>query len=364
MSCPRSPRKALPALPILLGYDLALDPGSESVKLLARTAASPGGVIAVPSLVARVSPGRTGFLRSEVAGSPARLIAARSEAARGAGPAGTKDPGVRITRPISRGVVVDVRAAERLFQHVFQAAPGRTWSARPRVLAGAGAGMSDVEENALADVLEGAGARRVRMVPSLVACAVALDAMGARGPGGATGEGSVYLVMELGAGGTGLGFASRSGVLASAHVPLGSRDLDRALAGQLARRGLSVTDAEAERLRRDLGLPAPGAPADESPLGDIEDVLPRHVGAALDPFIAYLADELRRLLARSPEGAVEDLIDTGVVLAGGPAATPGLAARVSHDIELPVRVAPDPAFLTVAGLAILMERRDLLDGLV
>jgi len=219
----------------------------------------------------------------------------------------------------------------------------------------------------------------VSLVPGLVACALALykfrqDERDAP-DGGPAPEGggedahrgdrlgspfSPQLVIELGAERTGIGIASRAGVLASSHVPLGFRDLDAALAGQLRRRGLPVPPAGASRAREGLGLPAPGgAPTSPGPLSDTEDVLPRDVGAAIAPFLLYITDEVRAVLARAPEGVAESLLEFGAVLAGAPAATPGLAEFIEADLELPVRAAHDPAALRVKGLALVAEDNEL-----
>jgi len=359
----------------MFGYDLALDPGSESVRALGRS----GEVVAVPALLGRVDPGRGSFLRKDLVGESAKTLQLRSmgEGAPAGLPQGSA---ARILRPISRGAVTDVAAAERLFAHVFREAPGRTWGARPRVVAGVNAGLSTVELGALVEALESAGARAVSLVPGLVACALALqrsrqDEQDAP-DGGPAAEGggedvhrgdrlgspfSPQLVIELGAERTGIGIASRAGVLASTHVPLGFRDLDTALAGQLRRRGLPVGAAEAARAREGLGLPAPGgAPTSPGPLSDTEDVLPRDVGAAIAPFILWITDEVRAVLARAPEGVAESLLEYGAVLAGAPAATPGLAEFIAADLELPVCAAHDPAALRVKGLALVAEDNELL----
>jgi rod shape-determining protein MreB len=390
----------------ILGYDLAIDPGSESVRAFAPACPKgraprgpaadgprlspplgqlgPAGpelspqvrsdeVLVVPSLVARPEPGRAGFFPGEPVGEAALALARRHtrEEPRpdGAGAAS----GVRIVRPIARGAVAEPAAAERLFAHVFGEAHGRAWGTRPRVLCGVGAGMTEVEQHALADALDRAGARSVRFAPALVACVLALEVQTSPGSAEVVHEMRAQFVVELGAERTGMGLASRSGVIASVSVPLGSRDLDRALAGRLRRAGLSTSSAAAARFRIELGLPAPGGEdgADRNPgaspdterLSDPEDVLPRHVGAALAPFVAFLADEMRAVLARAPGGAVEDLVEGGIVLAGGPAATPGLAASLAADLELPVHVAPDPANLRVGGLACLLADEELLGEL-
>ena len=171
---------------------------------------------------------------------------------------------------------------------------------------------------------------------------------------------------ELGHGRTGVGLASASGVLASRDVPVAACDLDLALGGYLRRRGLLVSTAEASRLREGLGLPAEAVSREDGPsrserVEDIEDVLPRHVGAALAPLLELIVDSIREVLAVAPGGVVEDLLEDGLVLAGGPAATPGIARAASQDLELPARVAPDPANLRVRGLALLAEDEVLLD---
>lgn len=342
----------------IFGCDLAIDPGSESVRALGRS----GEVVAVPSVLARVEPGHGSFLRRDLVGESAKTVESRSAGEGAEGGRGSRfsssDVGVTIFRPISHGAVRDIAAAERLFAHVFREAPGRTWGARPRVVAGAGAGLSTVELRATSEALEGGGAKVVRLVPGLVACALALERSER------TAEGAVRLILELGAERTGVGIASRTGVVVSAHLPLGFSDIDRALAGALARRGLAVSLREATQLREGLGLPASGSsPARKgllADLADIEDVLPRDVGAAIEPFLLYVADAVRGVLSRAPEGVAENLFDYGAALAGAPGATPGLAEFLEADLELPVRAAPDGAALRVRGLALLAEEGDLL----
>jgi actin-like ATPase involved in cell morphogenesis len=91
-----------------------------------------------------------------------------------------------------------------------------------------------------------------------------------------------------------------------------------------------------------------------------DDVLPRHVGEALGPFLACIADEVRGVISRSPEEAAAGLLEDGLTLAGAPALTPGLAEALAADLELPASVAPDPANLRVKGIALLLEERELL----
>jgi rod shape-determining protein MreB len=352
------------ALGRLFGQEVALDPGSESTKALARE----GELVVVPSLVARAGETASKILHTELVGQAAVDLERRSrpETAHPGRWAWTRDD-IRILKPIVRGGVADADAAELLFAHVLREARSPSWGARPSVLCGVGAGATPVEQRALADALDRAGAKRVRLAPALAACALAIER------GGVASEGGVHFIVELGAERTGMGLASRSGVLASSCVHLGARDLDTALAGRLRREGLMLSREEAGELRKGLGLPAPVPPthgrtqpeASEASIApdtirDAEDVLPRHVGEALAPFLAFLADEMRALLARAPEGASEDLVERGVVLAGGAAATPGLADHIAADLGLPVRVAPDPATLRVRGLVRLLGEPTLL----
>jgi rod shape-determining protein MreB len=378
----------------LLGRALALDPGSRCVKALvpgrpgngedqtsasgrpgkdlARASGPGAGIAEIPSLVARVDPGRAALLGTEPVGEAARVLSF------------SERPGVTIVSPIERGAVADPGAAEKLFAHVFSSmldeTTGRVWASRPRVICGVGAGLTEVEQRALADALDRAGARQVHLVPSLVACACALEgcpAVGStplsgrpgaktlRGPAGQVEPGRVHLVAELGHGRTGVGLASGSGVLVSRSVPAAACDLDLALSGYLRRRGLVVSTEETSRLREGLGLPAEPVCREDGPsrterVEDIEDVLPRHVGAALAPLLELIVDSVREVLAVAPGGVVEDLLEEGLVLAGGPAATPGIARAISHDLELPARIAPDPAHLRVRGLALVAEDEVLL----
>lgn len=365
----------------LLGGGVALDPGSESVRAM-----SPGDAeaLAVPSLLARPGRGRL-FLRSEILGEAA-LALAESAGLRGPGSSAS---GASITRPIVRGAVADLAAAERLFAYVFQEAPGRTWPARPRVVCGFGPGTTNVAKQALLEALERAGARRVHLVPSLSACAAAIRGQSVHRPQG-TGEppsktlrarsaekgrpegvsGRTAFVIELRPETTGFGVASRVGVLAGGAVPLGTRDLDRMLAGYLSSKmtqGPALGAREARELRVTLGMPSPDAdlaaslPRGRDPqIDSLDDVLPRHLGAALGPVLSLMAGEMRAVLARVPEGALEEIAEDGAVLAGGGALTPGLGEWFSRELQMPVRTAPRPHELRVRGLARILEEPELL----
>jgi hypothetical protein len=287
------------------------------------------------------------------------------------------------------------------------------------VILGLGAGISEAEAALLVEVLEAAGAGRVVPVPALAACALGISekwghdasarpCSGDGRPGYGQRDdvaspllpqfppGPVRLIIELGAERICMGLATAACVIAAGHVPLGFRDLDRALQGHLARRGVVLSEAGAESARRALGLPAaeagpktedgrvktataqppPGvnavdpvnlfnleAGATHETRDPMDDVLPRDVGRALDPFLAHVADETRRLLSRAPEGAGEEALSHGLVLAGRPAGTPGLAERLSRELGWPPEttlVAPD---LRAEGLALLGGRPDLLAAL-
>jgi rod shape-determining protein MreB len=327
--------------------DIALDPGSEHCRVMA----GPTEALVVPSLVARIRPGYLPFMRGEAVGLQAREVALRSqrdETGRGG------VPGVELIRPIRRGAIADAFAAERLFAHIFREAPGRRWGARPRVLCGIGPGVTPAQQRTMVDALDRGGAKRIKLVPALSACVLALKPVD---------PSTVRLIVEFGAECTGIGIASCTGVVKASSLPLGSFDLDRVLAGSLRRRGLAVGIDRATALREGLGLPTVGSDScdDGEPLCDVEDVLPRHVGAALGPFVRYIADEVIDVMSRAPEGAASDIVEGGIVLAGAPAATPGIAETLAADIGIAVACARFPDTLRVRGLVKFLLQPDLLD---
>jgi actin-like ATPase involved in cell morphogenesis len=171
------------------------------------------------------------------------------------------------------------------------------------------------------------------------------------------------LIVEMGYERIGFGVATGAGVLVSGGLDLGGYDLDRVLVGALRRRGLTVSFDQARALREGLGFPdsALDTGEDEDELREPDDVLPRHVGPALRPFVLFIADEIREILARTPGEAAEDVLGCGVILCGGAAQTPGVARLMGEDLGVPVTVAPKPATVRVRGLARYLDYPDLLD---
>jgi len=330
------------------GQQLALDPGSQTCRVFAAST----GVVAIPSLVARVEPGSGALRRSEVVGEEAIAVASRAQR----DGAGVGLGGVTLSRPIVRGAIADGVAAQRVFTHIFRESPVRKWGARPSVVCGIGPGITGTEQRAFVDALDRSGAKRIKLVPSLAACALTLEE-------GAAGVGRARLIVEMGYERIGIGVATGAGVIVSAGLWLGGYDLDRVLVGALRRRGLDVTFDQARALREGLGFPDRSAEtADEDDeLQEIDDVLPRHVGAALRPFVLYVADEIREVLALTPEGAAEDVLGGGVVLCGGAAQTPGLSSLLGEDLGVEVTTASRPTTVRVRGLARYLDYPDLLD---
>jgi rod shape-determining protein MreB len=337
----------------MFNHELALDPGSEN----ARASARGGNVITVPSLIATVERGQMSLVGTEAVGRDALSIAARSQRER----VSAKGlAGVTLVNPISRGAVSDAAAAEKLFSHIFREAPGRTWGARPSILCGVSPGLTAAEQRGLVDALDRSGAKRIRLVPSLAACALALEKMSDGGSGAAR------LIVELGAERTGIGIASKSGVLASRGLAFGARDMDRIFLGRLKRQGLQIGLDEARDLREGLGMPSSSTEGLDSWTGaleileDVEDILPRHVGGALAPYVLHIADEIRDVMARAPDEAASDILAEGVMLAGGASAMPGLAEFLSNDLQMPVRKLPMCQNLRIKGLVEYMDEEQLL----
>ncbi|MCU1492174.1 MAG: rod shape-determining protein MreB [Acidimicrobiaceae bacterium] len=323
-----------------MSTDLALDLGSVTTRVTDRD----GVRLDEPTLAA-------------IDGDSGRLLAFGREAeATGAAAAGR----VHLLRPVRRGQLVDLGLAEEMLAEVLRRA-GVNRLSRPRVLVGVHVGATPVQRRAMERALARAGARSVRFIELPLAVAV--------GAGLAIEEPSGSMVVEVGGGTTDIAVLALGGMVTADSVDRGGDDFEMAIRSQLVRHhGLVVdrptavevlrlvgtvqptgpgsgedrrTDQRVEVVGRELSTGRPAAAVMRR--SEVRQVLVELLGAVLDAAV--------RCITEAPPDLANDLLSSGLVLAGGGSQLDGLDLRLARATGLPVHVVPNPHLTAAIGAA-------------
>jgi rod shape-determining protein MreB len=223
---------------------------------------------------------------------------------------------------------------------------------RPRMIVGIPSGVTEVEKRAVLDAALNSGARWARLIEEPMAAAI--------GAGLPVSEPSGSLIVDIGGGTTEVAVISLGGIVVSRSIRIGGDEMDVDIVN-FARReyNLYLGERTAEDIKIAIGSAAPG----EWDAGrvnlrgrDLLTGLPRsvEVGAdqireAIEPSVQQIVDTIRDTIEETPPELVADIMDQGIVLAGGGALLAGLDKRVAEATQMPVHVADDPLTCVVRG---------------
>lgn len=228
-------------------------------------------------------------------------------------------------------------------------------------------GITGVEQRAVQDAAEYAGARKpVHIIEEPMAAAIGSD-MPVHEPSG-------NMIVDIGGGTTEVAVISLGGIVTAQSVRVAGDELDEAVVQYLKKEfSLAIGDRTAEEIKIHMGS---AWPLDEELTADIRgrDLitgLPRvvaltteQVREALAEPVTAIVDSIKTTLDRTPPELAADIMEQGIMLAGGGALLAGLDRRVAHETGMPVNIAPDPLFSVVLGSGRALENIDAMRGLM
>ena len=269
-------------------------------------------------------------------------------------------------RPLRDGVISDFDVTEQMIRYFINKVHDRyARIPRPRVLVGIPSGVTEVEKRAVRDATVNAGARWARLIEEPMAAAI--------GAGLPVSEPSGSLIVDIGGGTTEVAVVSLGGIVVSRSVRIGGDEMDTDIVS-FARReyNLLMGERTAEEIKIAVGSAYPDEKADERTVTfrgrDLLTGLPRSVEVggdqireALEPSIAQIVDAIKETIEETPPELVADIMDQGIVLAGGGALLAGLDRRVAEATQMPVHIADDPLTCVVRGTGRVLEDLDTLE---
>lgn len=274
-----------------------------------------------------------------------------------------KTPGnIDAIRPMKDGVITDFDLTEAMIKYFIRKVHHRRRWIRPRVAISIPSGITAVEKQAVLLSAEKAGARKVYLVEEPIAAGIGVG-LPIQEPVGS-------LIVDIGGGTTEVAVLSLGGIVSSKSVRIAGDELDEAIIEHLKKHyNLLVGEQTAERIKVGIGsaYPLEQELMMEVKGRDLMTSMPRkvvvtseEVREALNHPLSLIIRAIRETLEKSPPELSADLVDQGLVLAGGGALLRGLDKRITKEIEIPVRVSDDPLTAVAKGTGVILENLDRL----
>ena len=269
-----------------------------------------------------------------------------------------KTPGsITAVRPLKDGVISDFEITEAMLGYFIRKVNGRSRILGPRIVISIPSGITAVEKRAVFDSAERAGARRTYLLEEPVAAAI--------GAGLPFAEATASMIVDIGGGTTEVAIMSLADIAVCESVRVAGDDMDEAIIAYMKRTyNMMIGEQTAERVKIAIGSAAPvGEESSIEVRGrDMVSGLPRKTvitseecrDALIEPINSIIETVTRTLERCEPELAA-DLVENGIILAGGGALLRGISEMMSEATGLDVRVAEDPLTCVARGTAIYLE---------
>ena len=267
-------------------------------------------------------------------------------------------------RPMKDGVIADFDATGEMLKYFIAKVHNRRSFVSPRVIIGVPSGITQVEQRAVKDAAQASGAREVYLIEEPMAAAV--------GVGLPVGEPAGNMIVDIGGGTTDIAVISLDGIVFSKAVRVGGDKMDEAIIAHMKRRyNLMIGDRTAEQIKIDIGSACPSdgdAPREMEIKGrDIISGIPKAITINEDEIreslrepVSIILDTIKVALENTPPELAADIVDRGIVLAGGGALLRGLDFLIKEETGLPVIVADDPLTAVVRGVGKMLDELELL----
>jgi rod shape-determining protein MreB len=330
----------------LFSHDIGIDLGTANTLVWVR---GKGIVIREPSVVARHK--KTKEILA--IGSSAKKMLGRAPFT------------IEIVRPLRDGVIADFDATAAMLSHyirrVHESGTVIPRIPRPKVIIGIPSGVTEVERRAVADAAVSSGARQAHLVEEPIAAAVGADLPIEDTKG--------VFIIDIGGGTTEIAVISMGGVVLGKSIRIAGDEMDEAIINYVKLKySLLLGQPTAEQIKMDVGTCVTGKERFSIVRGrDLEEGLPKSVKLssaeireALMPTIQEIVSGVKGILEETPPELVADIMERGIVMAGGGSLLVGIERVVADATKMYVYVADDPLTCVAVGCGKLLENSKLL----
>ncbi len=258
---------------------------------------------------------------------------------------------VKAIRPLKDGVIADFTATKLLLKKIMDKICKKYNSIRPRVIVGVPSGITEVEERAVEETIIHAGAKEVFLIEEPMAAAI--------GAGIQIEEPNGNIIVDIGGGTTEVAVISLGGIVVSNSLRTAGDELDEDIINYIKRElNLAIGEVTAEQIKKEIGsaMPLMSKMTMEIKGRDLATGLPRtetvtsdQIEIAMKESITQIVEIIKTTLEKTPPELASDIMEKGIVLAGGGALIKNLDKLVSIETGMPVYVADEPLDCVVRG---------------
>ena len=290
-----------------------------------------------------------------------RIVAVGVEAKRMLG----KTPAnIHAIRPMKEGVIADFDDTGEMLKYFIAKVHNRRSFVSPRVIIGVPSGITQVEQRAVKDAAQASGAREVYLIEEPMAAAL--------GVGLPVGEPSGNMIVDIGGGTTDIAVISLDGIVISKVARVGGDKMDESIMAYIKRRyNLMIGERTSEVIKVELGSACKFDHREPKTMEikgrDLVSGIPKtftinedEIMEALQEPVNIIIETIKLALENTPPELAADIVDRGIVLAGGGALLSGLDILIKESTGLPVSVAEDPLTAVVKGVGKMLDELELL----
>ncbi len=333
----------LKSLLSMFSNDLAIDLGTANTLVYAK---NKGIVVREPSIVAVNKINNN----VEAVGKEAKEMLGRT-------------PGnIVAIRPMKDGVIADFEVTEKMIKYFIEKAHGRRFLVKPRIVISVPSEITQVEKRAVKDSALRAGATEVYLIEQAMAAAI--------GAGLPITDPTGNMIVDIGGGTTDVAVISLAGIVYSRSVRVAGNEMDDAIIQYIKRKyNLLIGERTAEQIKIEIGS---AFPLDEEMTMEIKGrdlvegvpktlvVSDEEIREALSETVATIVEAVRVALERTPPELSADIMDKGIIIAGGGSMLKNLDKRLREETGLPVTLAEDPLACVALGTGQMLTDFNLL----
>ncbi len=327
--------------------DMAIDLGTANTLVYVK---DQGIVLNEPSVVAITT-----------VGGRKQVLAVGNEAKQMLG----RTPGnIQAIRPLRDGVIADFDVAEAMIKHFIRKVHNRRSFVSPEMVICVPSGSTAVEQRAIIESAESAGARRVWLIEEPMAAAI--------GAGLPVMEPTGSMIVDIGGGTTEVAVISLGGIVYTRSARVAGDKMDEAIIGYIRRvHNLLIGESTAERIKKEIGSACPPAEGEGRTMQikgrDLMNGVPkeivvseRQISEALAEPVSQIVEAVKSALENTAPELAADIVDKGIVMTGGGALLSNLDYVLRYATGLPVTVADDPLTCVAIGTGQALEERTML----